>query len=56
MKPVIDSVRPLERFLETMRRGSPAPKRPAKPCLSCSRSISFCCFFQSTPKGGLVRK
>ncbi len=40
----------------SLTRGSPAPKRPAKPCLSCSRSISFCCFFQSTPKGGLARK
>jgi hypothetical protein len=34
----------------------PAPKRPSKPRLSCSSWISFCCFFQSTPKGGLVRK
>ena len=40
----------------SLTRGSPAPKRPAKPRLSCSRWISFCCFFQSTPKGGLVRK
>ena len=24
--------------------------------LSCSRWISFCCFFQSTPNGGLVRR
>jgi hypothetical protein len=37
-------------------RGRPAPNRPSKPRFSCSRWISFCCFFQSTPKGGLLRK
>ena len=38
------------------RAAGPAPKRPSKPRLSCSCLISFCCFFQSTPKGGLVMK
>ena len=37
-------------------RGSPAPKRPSKPRRSCSFFSSRRCRFQSTPKGGLVRK
>jgi len=31
-------------------------RRSTKPRFSCSRLISFCCFFQSTPKGGLAMR
>ena len=33
----------------------PAPKRPSKPCVSCS-SLDLLLCFHSTPKGGLASK
>ena len=38
----------------SLTRGKPAPNRPLWPSTSCSRWISFCSFFQSTPKGGFL--
>jgi len=37
-------------------RGSPAPRAAVEPTLVVLTLDLFCCFFQSTPNGGLVRK
>ena len=36
----------------SLMRGSPAPKRPAKPTVLASSRMVFSTFFHSTPKGG----